>query len=217
MKVMALVPARAGSKRLRNKNVAELGGLPLWRHAVAHARSSGVVDHVVVSTNDPGIHWDGSFSRLTRPDHLCTDDATTVDVVRHAHMTMPGFDAICILQPTSPFRTGADIAACVELMTSNPTAVESVVSFSEAPDDLIFRERHAGRVEAVKGGLIPNGAIFLVRTDVLLLYGDAPWYGPYCYSYVMPRERGLDVNVQFDLDVAKLYLPKMRVADEPGR
>jgi N-acylneuraminate cytidylyltransferase len=205
---MALIPARAGSKRLHNKNNADLGGLPLWRHAVAHARASGACDMIVVSTNDPAIETDGSFHLLQRPDKLCTDEATTLSCVMHAHESMPYYDAICILQPSSPFRTGHDVARCIA-MCGQP-GVDSVVSVTHGPDDLVFLQRHANRLERLLKVLIPNGAIYVVKTSVLDCGGD--WYGEYAYGYVMPKHRALDINVQWDLEVARQYLPNMRVA-----
>ena len=205
---MALIPARAGSKRLHNKNNADLGGMPLWRHSVAHARASGVCDTIVVSTNDAAIKPDGSFYYLHRPDQLCTDEATTLSCVLHAHDSLPGYDAICILQPSSPFRTGRDVAVCIEMCSF--AGVDSVVSVTRGPDDLVFLKRHASRLERLLDVLIPNGAIYVVKTSVLEAGGD--WYGEYTYGYIMPKDRALDINVQWDLEVARQYLPNMRVA-----
>jgi CMP-N,N'-diacetyllegionaminic acid synthase len=213
MKTMALIPARAGSRRLRNKNTTELGGLPLWRHAVGHARASGVIDHIAVSTNDPEIIKcaDASFVLLERPDNLAQGQSgSMIHVVRHAVETLKKtheFDAICILQPTSPFRTGADIAACVDMLDQR--GVESVVSVTKGPDDLAFVIRHANRMDRLPNIVIPNGAIYAMKVDVIERGDD--WYGAYAYGYVMPNERSLDINIGFDLEVAKLYLPNMKV------
>lgn len=207
MKTLAVIPARAGSKRLRNKNTMLLEGLPLWRHAVAHARSSCVVDEIIVTTDISEIVSDGSFRRLQRPPELCTDEAGTLPVVLHAMAAAKPHEFVLILQPTSPFRTGADIARCVEMMLD--TGAHSVVSVSEGPDDLCFEVRHANRLERLPKIVIPNGAIYVVRRDVL--EGGGHWYNEHTYGYVMPKARGLDINISWDLEVAKLYAPNMRV------
>jgi CMP-N,N'-diacetyllegionaminic acid synthase len=215
VRILGLIPARAGSKRLRNKNTAELEGLPLWRHAVAHARSSCVLDPIIVSTDIEDVKPDGSYFRLKRPAHLCEDGVPMEAVVGNAldecRKTFESIDlwAVCILQPTSPFRTGNDIARCVDLMLK--TGADAVVSVSEGPDDLCFQVRHANRLERLPKIVVPNGAIYLMKIDAFER-GES-WYGDHTYGYVMPHARGLDINVSWDLEVAKLYAPNMRVTE----
>jgi CMP-N,N'-diacetyllegionaminic acid synthase len=210
MKVLGIIPARAGSKRLPGKNVAELGGKPLWRHAVDHAKESGMIEPVVLTTNDPAVLATAQdVWTINRPDDLAQDDTEMFPVVQHAHeriklLTGGIFDAVCVLQPTSPFRTAADIANCVALMQD--TGAESVVSVFDGPDDLAFKVRHAGRLERLPTIVIPNGAIYLLRVDKLERGED--WYGDHAYGYVMPRDRSLDINVAFDLAVAQFMYGK---------
>ena len=130
-------------------------------------------------------------------------------VVQHAfnqviHLTGSIFGAVCVLQPTSPFRTGADIAACVDIMETS--GAYSVVSVFDGPEDLAFKVRHAGRLERVPEIVVPNGAIYLLRTDALERGQD--WYGDHIYHHKMPRDRSLDINVHFDLEVARMLWSK---------
>lgn len=218
MNVLGLIPARGGSKRFRNKNTVVLEGLPLWQHALAQARSSCVLDAVALSTDIDEIidyvyaHCGKDVVAIRRPKHLCADTTEMLPVVMHALDAVGGsalFDAVCILQPTSPFRTGNDIANCLKLM--HDTGAEAVVSVTEGPDDLCFQVRHANRIERLPKVVIPNGAIYMVRTSTLERGGS--WYNDHTYGYVMKPERGLDINVSWDFEVAKLYAPNMRVSE----
>lgn len=216
MKVLGIIPARAGSKRLHNKNTAELGGLPLWRHALKHAEASGVIAATVLSTNDAAIKASSmDVWTIDRPEELARDDTEMLPVIRHAvdevhRLTQPLFEAVCILQPTSPFRTGADIAACVRIMCE--TGARSVVSVFDGPDDLAFVVRHANRLERLPHILVPNGAIYLLTVEAL--NSGEGWYGDHAYGYKMPRDRSLDINVSFDLEVARLQWEKMHAVHE---
>ena len=99
--VLAIIPARSGSKRCPGKNFRDFRGVPLFEWAVIRARESKYIDRYIVSTD------------LDRPPELCTDEATCEDVMRH-HQAQTPHDWIVLLQPTSPLRTAADIDACIE-------------------------------------------------------------------------------------------------------
>ena len=181
MKILGIIPARHGSKRLRRKNTMMLGGLPLWRIAVAQARVSHVIDNILITTDEQEILTSelAGVEVYWRPDRLCGDEISTFAVVQDAYKNYGWTaDAICILQPTCPLRTGEDIAACVRIMEE--TGAEAVVSVSEGPNDLAFQVRHAGRLERLPNIVIPNGAIYLLKTVTLLEGRD--WYGDFTYQ-----------------------------------
>jgi CMP-N-acetylneuraminic acid synthetase len=126
------------------------------------------------------------------------------DVLHHADREMwtrdidP--DAWLILQPTSPLRTAQDVQNCVTLLDCK--SVDSVVSVTQGADDIAFQARHAGRLERIPGVLIPNGAIFGIKTSVLRAGGH--WYGDHAYSYLMPKERSIDIDCELDLEMARV-------------
>lgn len=102
--VLAVIPARSGSKRCPGKNFMDYKGKPLWRWAWDEALKSKYIDLVVVSRDED------------RPPELCTDEATCEDVIRHHHKD----EYWCVLlQPTSPNRTAEDIDKCIERAVSN--------------------------------------------------------------------------------------------------
>lgn len=114
--VLAVIPARGGSKRTPRKNLKSYRGKPLLQWALEAARGSKYLDMVLVSSEDDEILALAEVlgaQTLHRPPELATDDATNEDVVRHALSVFPCSWAV-LLQPTSPLRTAADIDGCIE-------------------------------------------------------------------------------------------------------
>ena len=111
--VLAVIPARSGSKRCPNKNFLPFRGKPLYDWALEAAQKSSYIDAHILSLDKD------------RPAELCTDEATNEDVLRHHLAAMP-HDWVVLLQPTSPLRTAADIDACIELAVSNGSAALTV-------------------------------------------------------------------------------------------
>lgn len=113
MKILAIIPARAGSKRLPNKNKLLLGGKPLIVWSIEAAQGIPEICDILVSTDDPEIaeiaKEAGAFVPWLRPAELATDTATSVDVVLHAidwyEQNKNAVDGVLLLQPTSPFRS----------------------------------------------------------------------------------------------------------------
>lgn len=141
MKVLAVIPARAGSKRLPGKNVRLLGDRPLIAWSIACALKSGVCDSVLVSTDDPAIVGialaAGARSHGLRPAELASDTAGSADVALHelamAEAGGDRFDGIMLLQPTSPFREPDSIGRAAELFAS-AGGRRPVASFRRALD-----------------------------------------------------------------------------------
>ncbi len=198
MRVLGLVPARAGSKGVPGKNTRALCGRPLLAWTAHAALGAERLARVVLSTEDPAIAELGRSLGLdvpfVRPAALATDDAPTLPVVQHALEALiaagDAFDAVCLLQPTSPTRTAALIDECVTLLESS--GADAVVSAHRLPD-----EHHphwaligdaGGAVRWASGSDAPptrrqdlpaawhrDGAVYVTRTDVVLagsLYGD---------------------------------------------
>ena len=111
--VLAVVPARSGSKRCPGKNFRPFRGKPLYQWALDAAAQSRYIDRVKLSRDED------------RPPELCTDEATNEDVLRY-HQAEAPHDWIVLLQPTSPLRTAADIDGCIERAASNGSAAVSV-------------------------------------------------------------------------------------------
>ncbi|RTE86064.1 MULTISPECIES: cytidylyltransferase domain-containing protein [Gammaproteobacteria] len=139
MKIIAIIPARAGSKRLPGKNTKVLAGKPLINWTIDAALESKCCESIIVSTDDEGIadiaKKAGASVPFLRPANLASDTATSVDVVLHAvkyYESINGtVDGVMLLQPTSPFRTPHSICAAVNLFAKHK-GKKSVISVSKA-------------------------------------------------------------------------------------
>lgn len=141
MRVLGLIPARGGSKGVPRKNTRPLGGKPLLQWTAESALASRMLSAVVLSTEDEVIASVGRTCGLTvrfrRPVELAADDTPTLDVVQHAIRSLDElgdrFDAVCLLQPTTPFRKTSEIDACVELFVASDA--DAVVSVGRVPPE----------------------------------------------------------------------------------
>lgn len=227
MRVWGLIPARGGSKGIPNKNIIDLCGRPLLAWTTAAAALSKL-DRVVVSTDSDDIakvaRQLGVEVPFLRPRSLSADNSRSIDVVLHALEQLGDIpDAVMLLQPTSPFRTTDDIDACLQVMsTESPDSVVSVVAVSQHPEQMKTLEN--GRLtpttfSAVEGKprqeliryVVPNGAVYLTRSDVLTARS---FYGRDSIGWEMPMERSVNIDVQFDLEVARCLAT--RSTQDPG-
>lgn len=221
MRILALIPARGGSRRLPGKNLAKLGGKSLVRRALETALACPVLDRVGLSSEDPAIWAEAEGLRgvavITRPPELASDDARAYDVVVHALTVLESrterYDAVAVLQCTSPFTTVEDIEGAVALLRRS--GAESVVSIVKAEHHL-----HPLKMKTLDGDrLVPlieddlmrpshelpevwvrNGSIYLSRRDVIeagqLVSDDLR-------GFQMPRERSVDIDTELDLAFAE--------------
>lgn len=210
MKALGIVPARAGSKRLPGKNLATIGGRSLVR--IAAQCGLAVLDHVVVSTEDEDVWLSACVGtedpRLTwrqRPAHLATDAADSMGVVRDVvQNTNLDWDAVVLLQPTSPLRLPEDVGACLMLLVANKA--EAVVTVTDqVGKDWLFELGHANRLRpvSVRDGLcVPNGAVFALTRQAYEAGYDW-WTAPLVYGHVMPKSRSIDIDTADDLAMAR--------------
>ncbi len=225
-KVIALVTARGGSKAIPNKNIALLAGKPLIAWTIEVALRSTGLNRVIVSTDDMEIakiarQW-GAEVPFLRPAELAQDDSPHIPVVVHAiewlesHEDMRP-DYVLLLQPTSPRRSTEDIDGATRLAFEKDA--DSVVSVCQAfshpyltkritPDgrllDFIPTSDDYLRRQALPPAYTVNGAIYLVRRDVLI--EKQTFYTDGTYAYVLPPQRSLDIDTPWDLYLANLIL-----------
>jgi len=119
-KILAIIPARGGSKRLPNKNILPMGSKPLIAWSIESAKESKYVDDVIVSTDSQAIYdvaqKYGAHTPFIRPLELAQDDTRSIDVVIHAleFFKKEKYDYVILLQPTSPLREASDIDGAIE-------------------------------------------------------------------------------------------------------
>ena len=206
MTILGLIPARAGSQRLPRKNLADLGGIPLIEWTINAAKMSKLFDNIAVTTDDSEIAYiarNRGCTVIERPAELARAETEMLPVVKHARVMCPA-DTIVLLQPTSPFRSAEDITLAYEMFRS--FKADSVISVSPAPKALAFEVGFSNRLREAKNIVVPNGALYLITKEHLDTGGD--WYNGVAYSYLMPKERSLDIDTQYDLDIARMMVAK---------
>lgn len=218
--ILAVVPARGGSKGIPRKNIRLIAGRPLIDWTIAAALACPRIGSVVVSTDDSEIasvaRACGAKVPFLRPAELARDETPGVAPVLHAIEQLPGYSHVMLLQPTSPLRTVHDIDAAIDLATARQA--DSVVSVTQ-PDAhpmWTFQLDETGRLRrlldappAVRRQDLPpvyalNGAIYLVRTDWLRRTGAL--VTPDTLALPMPRERSVDIDTPIDWALAEALL-----------
>lgn len=224
MRVLAIIPARGGSKRVPRKNVRLLGGKSLVARSIEACLAATTLTKTVVSSDDGEVlAIAGQYPNvvaLRRPDEISTDTALAIEYVRHALTTLEGvgdppYDAVAIVQPSSPFTWAADIDACVRLLEASPAA-DSAVSVMEIDHAihplklkrmegatlLPYLDEERGRMAAheLPKLFVRNCSVYVSRRSTLER-GDV--LGVVSHAYLMPRERSIDINDELDWKFAE--------------
>jgi len=225
-RVIAVVPARGGSKGVPHKNIVPLGGKPLLAWPIDVARAVGSIDRVIVSTDDDAIAEAAkahSAEVYRRPARLATDSSLVIDALRDLIATLKAEGeparVMVLLEATCPFRAVEDVEACLELLVGRD--LDSVATFNEA-------ELNPHRAWTIEGGApapfihgadpwqprqqLPkayqlNGAVYAFRTDRLPGDTTALVYGKSA-AHIIPAERCLDIDTAFDFAIAETLLTR---------
>ncbi len=226
---IALIPARANSKRFPRKNLAMLGDKPLLAWTIEAALESGVFDEVVLSSDSDEIlqtvsgYQDAGLTYELRSPHLATDDATAVqvlsDVIARRAADGKNYQACSLLLPTCPFRDAQDIQGAFALLTDEVKSVVSMKQTAQLPQ-FMFRQSEDGlakvpeqfcstdfaatRLQANPEYFYPNGAIYFAHTDAFL--SEQRFYTDNMKIYSMPEARSIDIDNQVDLVFAQAVL-----------
>lgn len=232
-RLLALIPAKAASKRLPRKNALLFDGESLVARTIRCAREASVFDDIVVTTEDAQIAHQareaGASVPFMRPRELSVDPAGVVDVTLHAIAELEArgqtFDVVVILLPTSPFRTPDDIRNALELFRSR--GVDNLMSVSSYEHQPLSALKIEGglltpllpdwinRTGAGADGQTPqvvraNGAITICR--ISRLRQEKNYYAYPLAAYEMPFERSVDIDTEADLNLAEYLLQKQKTA-----
>lgn len=213
-KVIAVIPARGGSRRLPGKNMRELAGKSLVGHAIDHAFAAGLMGgRILVSSDDRAtLSYASQVGAVAveRPIELSQGITPPIWNVRHAlkvfREAVPHGDVALIvyLQPTSPFRSPADITSALNVAwNTGADAVVTVRVMKERPFEIGFagRLRMMPRTDSGQAIVAPNGAIYVITSKHLDGGGD--WWDGITMAHVMSDERSLDIDVREDFDAAE--------------
>jgi len=224
MRRIAIIPARSGSKGLRDKNILPVLGKPIIAYTIESAIQSNCFDKVFVSTDsqkyaDIAIQY-GANASFLRSETTASDFASSWDVVREVltRFNESGeiFEVIALLQPTSPLRNSTDIQNAMSLFNKkNANFVESVSKMEHSPlwsntlDETLSLKNFIKPEYNIRRQLLPqyyreNGAIYVIRANNLknsdYLYCDGS------YAYIMPIERSIDIDNLIDMEIAEIML-----------
>lgn len=224
-RIIAIIPARSGSKGLPDKNIRILNGKPLIAYSIIQALEAGIFDEIFLSTDsqeyaDIAIQY-GAHVPFLRSAELASDSASTWDCVTEAleQFSTLGkeYDIFFVLQPTSPLRTTEDIINAIKQMVL--TNADAVVSVCEAdhspllcnilPENKSTKGFVQSEIAAKTRQELPiyyriNGAIYAVSTTYFLKTQNI--YDGNSFAYVMPKERSIDIDTQFDFSFAEYLL-----------
>lgn len=227
MKNIAIIPARSGSKGLKDKNIRLLNGKPLLAYSVEAALESEMFDEVMVSTDSEkyaGIARDyGANVPFLRSSELSSDTASSKDVILDVLMRYESlgktYDTFALLQPTSPLRTALDIINAYEFFEEKKAlAVVSVAETDHSPLICGTLPEDRSMVKFIKDEFkdkprqafetyyIINGAMYIASVEYYREFGD--FYKERCYAYVMKREVSVNIDSEMDFYVAKAIFSK---------
>ncbi len=174
-KIVAIIPARGGSKGIPRKNIRLFCGKPLLQYSVESALHAKLLDKVFVSTEDKEIAEIARYSGaevIDRPEELAGDDISTFAVLRHAAETLDFPDVLVTLQPTSPLRTARHIDEAISLLDDD---VETVVGVCAAHDYCWRIENGYGKPDfdmrlprqKMPKQYVENGSVYVTRRSVI--------------------------------------------------
>lgn len=223
--MIAIIPARGGSKGLPGKNIRPLNGKPMIAYAIEVALASSHISEVVVSTDDPEIYkialQYGAKDTFLRPTELACDSSLAIDNYIYTLERLKreydyNIEQFIVLQPTSPLRTVEDIDRAITLFKSK--GADSVISYCEELHpiswhkyikedgklDNIFPDTLSNRQD-VKPSYYPNGAIFIFSYELIK---SGRYYSDNTYPFLMPRNRSVDVDTLEDFQYIEFLMGK---------
>ncbi len=224
-KIIAIIPARQGSKGLAKKNVINFLGKPLFVWSIEAARKSKYVDKLIISTDSTDIaiigEKNGAEIPFIRPSYLSEDNSTSIDVVYHAIEFMreelgENFDFVVLLEPTSPLRTSEDLDLAIEKLAGSPNA-KSLVTVGESESQHKTLQFNITDSDFISVGSASSGFVHTRRQDLAKSYFlDGSIYLSYVHtlfefmSFVhgqtltlsLPKWKNIEIDDEYDYVMA---------------
>lgn len=225
--VLAVIPARGGSKGVPRKNIREVAGKPLIAWTIEEAQKSKYIDRLILSSDDAEIievarAW-GCEAPFVRPAELARDETPGIDPVLHALTLLPGYEIVVLLQTTSPLRSVADIDGCIEqCIAGNANACVTVTPVEQSPywmytlgnggamQPLIRTDKSFARRQDLPNAYILNGAVYAAKSE--WLRQRKTFVSDETLAFVMPQERSLDIDTELDLQIMNLRYQEVKNA-----
>jgi N-acylneuraminate cytidylyltransferase len=225
--VLAIIPARGGSKGVPRKNIREVAGKPLIAWTIEEAKKSKYIDRLILSSDDAEIievakAW-GCEAPFVRPAGLAQDETPGIDPVLHALDMLPGYEVVVLLQTTSPLRCAADIDGCIEqCIASKANACVTVTQAEQSPywmymlgndgamQPLIKTDESYARRQDLPKAYILNGAVYVAKSEWLRRHKT--FVSDETRGFVMPQERSLDIDTELDLQILNIRYQEVKNA-----
>ena len=220
--ILAVIPARGGSKGLPRKNILALAEKPLIAWSIEAAKGSKYIDRLILSSEDKTIikiaRDYGCEVPFIRPANLATDQASTINVLKHAMENITGkYHLLVLLQPTSPLRISKDIDNAIELLIKKKAnSVISVVKTDHPPDwsaplnnDMNMKYFVEKTILGKRRQDYPdfyriNGAVYVV--EIAFFLRSMSFFGEGTYAYKMPKSRSIDIDSLIDFKIAEVLI-----------
>jgi CMP-N,N'-diacetyllegionaminic acid synthase len=224
VKVLSIIPARAGSKGIANKNIIDLYGKPLLVWSIEASLNSKYISKTVVSSNGDAIlkiAEEFGAEMIKRPQNLAQDASSSEAVIEHMLQTLgddlDAFEYLILLQPTSPLRDHNDIDNAFEMLLNSDA--DALISVYEEDNKILkaFKENSDGYIEGIANNEYPfmprqelpsvymsNGAIYIIKISEFLK--SKKLFCEKTIAYTMSKEKSLDIDTREDLEKAKLYM-----------
>jgi CMP-N,N'-diacetyllegionaminic acid synthase len=222
-KILAIIPARGGSKGIPKKNIKPLKGKPLIAWTIEEAKKSKLLDKIIVSTDDEEImnvakKW-GAEVPFLRPSELAQDDTPGIAPVLHTLEYFSDYEYVVVLQPTSPLRLAEDIDEAIYLCEKNKSNFCVSVTESKVIPDWMFRINNRGMLEPLNGDreipyqrqkakktYVLNGAVYVGRKEALIT--TRSFLTPETIPYIMPGNRSIDIDDINDFEYCEYMLER---------
>lgn len=229
MRKLAIIPARSGSKGLKDKNILDLCGKPLLAHSIEAARESGEFVEVIVSTDAERyarIAERYGARVLPRSAALATDTTPTFAVVQDVLARTGDLqpDYFMLLQPTSPLRQSRHICEAIAMFEAAYDRFDFLASVTAASHPAVlvrplaedgslryFDADYAHYCRQRYHDYTPNGAIYLAKVEAYLQ--QRHFYGPRSLAYVMEKRFSLDIDDRIDYELVKIVAERLRHAE----
>lgn len=217
--VLAIIPARGGSKGVPGKNIRNLAGKPLIAWTIEEAKKSKYIDRLILSSEDDEIirvaKEYGCEAPFIRPVELACDDTPGIDPVIHAIGAIEEkYDYVVLLQPTSPLRTVGDIDGCIKHCAENKVpACVTVTEAQQSPywmykideqmkiQPLLEYPGEINRRQNLPRVYVLNGAVYVAESKFLI--ENESFVTPATVAYPMPAARAIDIDSELDFAICE--------------
>jgi CMP-N-acetylneuraminic acid synthetase len=225
--VIAIIPARGGSKRIPDKNIADMAGIPMICHPIKAALESGIFDQVLVSTDSDKIAKIAAkegATAISRPDHLATDTAFETDAYKDFFQSktesgeeLPSI--FCALYPTAVFITADDLKKSYNTIDADPEAdalmsvcryqvhpYKALITNVEGYAEMVHPDHCLERSQTYPEYVASNGTFYWLRVAPFMAMEKPSYYLPRLKTFTLPNERAVDIDEPEDLELARALM-----------